>query len=114
MQCWSDVSHLSPLCEISSPVSQLVSVLFVSLLQLVVLVLCQHHLLLILREREGEEGGTESAWKVQLSGHRCPGSWSSPSAVLNSSDMYTAVSLQQTMLLYIVIHSLVSPAVLSC
>ena len=52
--------YLSPLGEVTPPLSQLVGVLLVSLLQLVVLVLCQHHLLLILWSVCvcGKEGGS--------------------------------------------------------
>ena len=45
--------YLSLLCKVCSPVPELVGVLFVSLLQLVVLLLGQHHLLLILGVRSG-------------------------------------------------------------
>ena len=50
--------YLSPFGEVTPPVSQFVRVLLVSLLQLLVLVLCQHHLLLVLRgERREKERG---------------------------------------------------------
>ena len=55
-------AHLFPLCEVCSPLPQLVCVLLVSLLQLVVLLLSEHHLLLILGgegEGEGEGRGRE-------------------------------------------------------
>ena len=52
-------AHLFPLCEVCSPLPQLACVLLVSLLQLVVLLLSEHHLLLVLCGEGGGEGEGE-------------------------------------------------------